>query len=82
MKGSIVSKANRKLFILLFLIFGLAVAVYLVLQVQNLRGRAFSEGALVITDDNGNALDYQGSNTYKTNSQHIRIGIGNLEGLR
>lgn len=75
---------KKQIIIALFLLVGLLVGVYLVQVQQIFKSRAASDvnAALNVTDEQGNALEYQGDNTYKTNSQNIRIGIKDLEQLK
>ncbi|MBI2314477.1 hypothetical protein HYU93_00230 [Candidatus Daviesbacteria bacterium] len=75
---------KKQIIIALLLLIGLLAGVYLVQVQQVFKSRAASEinTALNVTDEQGNQLEYQGNNTYKTNSLNIRIGIKDLEQLK
>lgn len=78
-------KVNKiQLIILVVLLIGLIAGVYLVQTKQILKSRAAADIniALEVTDDQGNALEYQGNGTYKTNSLNVRVGIRDLEQLK
>ncbi len=75
---------KKQIIIALLLLIGLLAGVYLVQVQQVFKSRAASEinTTLNMTDEQGNQLEYQGNNTYKTNSLNIRIGIKDLEQLK
>lgn len=76
--------SKKQIFLLLIIVVGLVIALVVVRQAQNLRGRAEPDvnAGLVIKDESGNDLEYQGNNTYKTSSQTIQIGIKDVEQLK
>ncbi|EKD85442.1 MAG: hypothetical protein ACD_38C00030G0012 [uncultured bacterium] len=78
-------KVNKtQLILIIILLIGLIAGVYLVQTRQIFKSKAASEinTALEVTDDSGNALEYQGNGTYKTKSLNVRVGIKDLEQLK
>lgn len=76
--------SKKQLLTLLAVLIGLAIAVYLVQVQQIIKSRASSDinAGLMVTDEQGSELQYQGNNTYTTNSTRIKMGIKNLEELK
>jgi len=67
----------KQLIILGLLIAGLSVALILVKNPQIFKSQADVDVNVIIapTDTEGNELEYQGNNTYKTNSNTINIEL-------
>ena len=77
----------KKIFILLLILTGLAIAVYLVQTKQIFKSRAFNSDAnasLQVSDSNDQNMNYQGNNTWKVTSKtiHLRIKPEALEQLK
>ncbi len=74
----------KSIIIVSLLVLGLVTVVLLVQKQQIFKSKAAADinVALHVTDDQGNPLEYQGGNTYKTNSTNIKIGIKDLEQLK
>ncbi|MDO8619512.1 MAG: hypothetical protein Q7R49_06270 [Candidatus Daviesbacteria bacterium] len=78
-------KSNWKtILIVVIFIFGLVVTLVLIQNQQVFKSKAGSEinSALNVTDENGDALLYQGNNTYQATSKKVRIEIGDVESLK
>lgn len=79
----ILKKNLKSITVAALLLLGLVAGLYLVQHPQILRSRAASDlgNVLNVSTHNGK-VEYQGNNTWKTNSSSINIGISDLEQLK
>lgn len=67
----------------IIIVLGIVASVYLAQKQQIFKSKAAEiNTAINVSDTNGNELEYQGNNTYKTHSQDIKIGVRNLKQLK